>query len=137
MTNEVSSWFTGEEGDDRGESYRGRGPRGYTRSDDRIKEDINDRLTDHYAIDASDVDVEVNGREVVLTGTVNSRHQKRLAEDLAESVSGVSNVENRLRVKRNDSWFADSDTTSTSTSGASSTSDVTSSTQRGRSASGT
>lgn len=134
MTNEVSSWFTGDEYDDRsGESYRGRGPRGYTRSDDRIKEDINDRLTDHYAIDASDLDVEVNGREVILTGTVNSRHQKRLAEDIAESVSGVSNVENRLRVKRTDSWFADSDTTT----GTSSTSDTSASTQRGRSASGT
>lgn len=137
MTNEVSSWFTGDEYDDRsGESYRGRGPRGYTRSDDRIKEDINDRLTDHYAIDASDLDVDVNGREVILTGTVNSRHQKRLAEDIAESVSGVSNVENRLRVKRSESWFADSDTTSTTT-GTSSTSDTSSSTQRGRSASGT
>ena len=134
MTNEVSSWFTGDEYDDRsGESYRGRGPRGYTRSDDRIKEDINDRLTDHYAIDASDLDVEVNGREVILTGTVNSRHQKRLAEDIAESVSGVSNVENRLRVKRTDSWFTDSDTTT----GTSSTSDTSASTQRGRSASGT
>src|SRR4030095_1968319 len=36
--------------------------------------------------------------EVTLTGTVNTRDDKRLAEDIAESVSGVSNVENRLRV---------------------------------------
>jgi hypothetical protein len=82
------------------ESRRGRGPRGYTRSDDRIKEDINDRLTDHYVIDASDIDVEVNGGEVVLTGTVDSRYEKRLAEDIAEAVSGVHNVENRIRINR-------------------------------------
>jgi osmotically-inducible protein OsmY len=101
MSDEVSSWFGGgdrEEG--QRESRRGRGPRGYTRSDDRIKEDINDRLTDHYVIDASDIDVEVNGGEVVLTGTVDSRYEKRLAEDIAEAVSGVHNVENRIRINR-------------------------------------
>jgi BON domain len=36
----------------------------------------------------------------VLTGTVNSRADKRRAEAVAESVTGVTNVENRLRVKQ-------------------------------------
>jgi osmotically-inducible protein OsmY len=105
-SDEVASWFGDEDAARRREfdenregNYRGRGPKGYTRSDERIKEDINDRLTDFSYVDASDIDVEVNGREVVLTGTVGTRYEKRLAEDIAEGVSGVSNVENRIRVQ--------------------------------------
>lgn len=104
---EVRSWFGGDEDDDdrrRQHSaagrYRGRGPRNYRRSDERIRDDINDRLTDSDWLDASDVDVTVVAGEVTLTGTVESRHAKRLAEDLAESVSGVINVQNGLRVRR-------------------------------------
>jgi hypothetical protein len=79
--------------------HRGRGPKGYRRSDERIREDVNDRLTDDYYIDASDVEVMVENGEVTLTGSVRVRTDKRRAEDIAESVSGVRNVENRLRVK--------------------------------------
>ncbi len=104
-SDEVASWFGDEEAerrrrmDDRSE-HRGRGPKGYRRSDERIKEDVNDRLSDDYYLDASEVEVAVNNTEVTLTGTVNNRNDKRRAEDLAESVSGVTNVENRLRVKQ-------------------------------------
>jgi len=80
--------------------HRGRGPRNYRRSDERIKEDINDRLSDRGDLDASEIDVRVNNCEVTLEGTVNSRRDKRLAEDIAESVSGVQNVENRLKTNR-------------------------------------
>ena len=104
-SDEVSAWFGDEEAerrrrmDAREGPYRGRGPRNYNRSDDRIKEDVNDRLTDHAYIDASEIEVSVSGGDVVLTGTVESRYDKRMAEDLAEDVSGVKNVENRLRVE--------------------------------------
>jgi osmotically-inducible protein OsmY len=99
---EVSSWFGGEDDNrDRSrQSHRGRGPRNYTRSDDRIKEDVNDRLTDSHFIDASDVDVEVNEGIVILSGSVESRYAKRMAEDIAEQVTGVKDVENRIRVNR-------------------------------------
>ena len=103
-SDEVASWFGDEDAEQRREmdarqqgQHRGRGPRNYTRSDDRIKEDINDRLTDNDFLDASDIDVEVNDGEVVLSGNVDSRYAKRLAEDIAEDVSGVKNVENRIR----------------------------------------
>jgi osmotically-inducible protein OsmY len=79
--------------------YRGRGPKNYRRSDDRVREEINDRLTDNDWLDASDIEVSVVSGEVVLTGTVDSRYSKRLAEDIAESVTGVSNVQNNLRVQ--------------------------------------
>ncbi|HET7288348.1 MAG TPA: BON domain-containing protein, partial [Pyrinomonadaceae bacterium] len=70
----------------------------------------NDRLSDDYYIDASDVEVAVANSEVTLTGTVRSRTDKRRVEDIAESVSGVTNVENRLRVKQYD--YTTSGTTS-------------------------
>ena len=79
---------------------RGRGPKGYQRSDERIREDVNDRLTDDPHIDASEIEVAVSNREVTLTGTVNSRFEKRHAEDLAESISGVTHVQNNLRVQQ-------------------------------------
>lgn len=105
-TDEVSSWFGDEDAERRREmdarrsgSHRGTGPKNYQRSDDRIKDDVNDRLTDNSLLDASDIEVDIADSEVTLSGTVDSRYAKRLAEDLAEDVSGVSNVENRLRVK--------------------------------------
>jgi len=104
----VASWFGDEDAerrrrmDEQRAHRRGRGPKGYRRSDERIKEDVNDRLSDDYYIDASDVEVAVENSEVTLTGTVKSRTDKRRIEDIAESVSGVTNVENRLRVKQYD-----------------------------------
>lgn len=102
---EVSSWF----GDDQAEqrrrmdevqrrSHKGKGPKDYQRSESRIREDVSDRLSDDHDLDASDIDVKVSGNEVILTGTVEDREAKRRAEDIAESVSGVSNVQNQLRV---------------------------------------
>jgi len=78
--------------------YRGIGPKGYHRSDERIKDDINDRLSDDPYVDASDVEVLVENGEVTLSGRVMSKAIKRRAEDIAESVSAVSNVENRIRI---------------------------------------
>jgi osmotically-inducible protein OsmY len=45
--------------------------------------------------------VQVRNCEVTLIGTVESKDAKRRVEDIGESVSGVKNVENTLRVKRN------------------------------------
>ncbi len=80
--------------------YAGRGPRGYRRPDDRIRDDVCARLTAHGGVDATDVEVAVEDGEVTLTGTVEDRAQKRLAGDVAESVPGVRDVHNRLRLRR-------------------------------------
>lgn len=80
--------------------FSGRGPKGYTRSDDRLKEDISERLTEDYAIDASDISVEVRNGTVTLTGTVDERWMKHHAEDLVDRCSGVQDIENRLTVSR-------------------------------------
>jgi osmotically-inducible protein OsmY len=79
--------------------HRGRGPRGYRRSDERIKEDVCQCLTDDPYIDASNIEVAVNDREVLLSGSVTSRMQKRHAEDLIESLPGVRDVINGLKVE--------------------------------------
>ncbi len=129
-SDEVASWFGDEEAarrrrmDARGTGgHRGRGPTGYSRSDDRIKEDINDRLTDYDYIDATNISVEISGGDVILTGTVDSRYEKRLAEDIAEDVSGVKNVENRLRVNSTTGNFGQTGSTTyeTTTTGSTET----------------
>ena len=139
----VARWITGEEAERRRQmdyrreegNYRGKGPKNYTRSDDRIKENVSERLEDHSYLDASDIDIEVNSGEVVLSGTVDSRYAKRLAEDLAESCSGVRNVENRIRV--NSQWFNDrSSNYGSTTTSTSSTSDSNTLTNQSKTATG-
>lgn len=80
--------------------FSGKGPKGYKRSDDRIREEINERLTDHPEVDASEIEVQVQDGNVTLAGSVDNRHAKRQAEDLAEQVSGVKDVQNQIRVQR-------------------------------------
>ncbi|HEX4337570.1 MAG TPA: BON domain-containing protein [Polyangiaceae bacterium] len=80
--------------------FAGKGPKGYARSDDRIREDACERLTYDSDVDASDVTVTVSNGEVTLSGEVENRHQKRLAEDLVEDVNGVRDVHNRLSARR-------------------------------------
>lgn len=92
----IGQFFTG----DREGGHRGRGPKNYTRSEDRIREDVNDRLTDDPWLDASEIDVQVSKSEVTLNGSVESREDKRRAEDLVEQVSGVGHVQNNLRVQQ-------------------------------------
>ncbi|MCL3883729.1 BON domain-containing protein [Marivita sp. GX14005] len=100
---EVASWFGDEDAERRREAdQRGRGPRNYQRSDSRIEEDVNDRLTDDSYVDASDITVSVKDSEVTLDGHVTSRRAKRRAEDCCDSVSGVTHVQNNLRVKQQD-----------------------------------
>lgn len=108
---EVSSWFGDDEAErrrrmDKAVSHRGRGPKGYTRSDERIREDVNDRLSDDAYLDASEIEVSVSDGEVTLIGTVENRIDKRRAEDLADDISGVKNVQNQLRVKQTTTTIA-------------------------------
>ena len=103
----VQAWFGDDDAQRRSRwdevragAHRGRGPKGYRRSDDRIRDDVSDRLSDDSWLDASDIEVRVEACEVTLTGFVSSREDKRRAETLAEDVSGVDNVQNNLRVRR-------------------------------------
>jgi hypothetical protein len=102
---EVASWFGDRDAEQRRtlDEHRGKGPKGYQRSDARIEEDINDRLSDDPMLDASNITVTVKGAEVTLDGFVSSRLDKRRAEDLADDVSGVRHVQNNLRLNNGSS----------------------------------
>jgi hypothetical protein len=77
----------------------GKAPKGYTRSDERIREDVCDRLMQRWEVDASDVDIQVKDGEVILSGVVQERRAKRMIEDIAEDVLGVKDVTNHIKVK--------------------------------------
>jgi osmotically-inducible protein OsmY len=99
-----SGWDLGTHQRDTGseqarQSFRGMGPSNYKRSDERIREEIYERLTDSHEIDARSVMVEVNQGNVTLTGTVVERRMRYAAEDLVERIGGVSNINNQLRVQ--------------------------------------
>ena len=106
-SDEIASWF----GDDRAEmrrdldhyfdNNRGKGPKGYVRTDVRILEDISEQLADDYFVDASDIELEVQAGEVSMRGTVPSLPAKRRAEDITLSVYGVHNVDDRMKVDPN------------------------------------
>lgn len=80
--------------------FRGRGPHGYRRSDERIREDVCERLTDDPWIDASEIEVAVADCEVTLSGSVHSRAEKRRVEEVAGRLRGVAEVHNRLRIEQ-------------------------------------
>lgn len=98
----VSSVRSGEGGlsESNGPSLRGRGPKGYARSDQRVHEIVCERLTEDPHVDASDIEVAVKDGEITLTGYVSNRTMKWRAEDLVENCTNGALVHNRLRVQR-------------------------------------
>lgn len=80
--------------------HTGHGPKGYQRSDDRIREDVCEALSQHGQLDAREIEVQVQGGEVTLSGSVDSRQAKRMAEDAADDCPGVRDVHNQIRVSQ-------------------------------------
>lgn len=80
--------------------FSGMGPQGYRRSDERIRDDVHQVFTRHGRLDARQIHLTVENREVTLTGSVPDRRSRRMAEDLAASIPGVHDVHNRLEVSR-------------------------------------
>ncbi len=96
------SGVLGEGGQPGSSSWRDRnGPKGYVRSDERIKDDVCERLCQHQGIDVGDVSVEVSNGCVKLDGSVSSRDMKHRIEDIVDDCIGVQEVDNRLSVTRN------------------------------------
>jgi osmotically-inducible protein OsmY len=80
--------------------YSGKGPKGYKRSDEKLIEEVSERLERHGHIDASNIEVECSGGVIRLKGSVDGRAAKRTAEETAENVYGVQDVMNELKVQR-------------------------------------
>lgn len=85
-----------------GVTHRGKGPRSYQRPDARIREDICDLLKDDPYVDATDVEIAVQGGEVVLSGIVEDKQARRRIEDIVDSISGVKEIQNKLRPRLSD-----------------------------------
>lgn len=83
-------------------SFKGKGPKGYRRSDELIKEDVCEALYRSTQVDASEIEVSVNEGVVHLKGYVISREQKKMAESAIENLSGVTDVYNELNVASKD-----------------------------------
>lgn len=80
--------------------YAGRGPKGYKRSDQQILEEACQRLERDGEVDASEIEVSAEDGVIRLRGTVHDRHTKRCAEHCVESIYGVRDVMNELRVSQ-------------------------------------
>ena len=76
-----------------------RGPDDGTRTDERIREDVCQWMSDDPRLDAREVDVRVQDGDVTLEGRVEHRAARRLAQDIAAAVPGVRTVLNRLKTR--------------------------------------
>jgi hypothetical protein len=131
-------WRSGRSGGSYGERGRDRpgffqrlfkrGPKGYQRSDERLREDISERLMYAMEIDSSEVTVNVSDGRVTLDGTVPDRYMKHAIEDLVDECPGVQDIDNRVRVQREGSSTSSLSGSGTSDVGTSTTSRTGSST---------
>ncbi|MFT4173320.1 MAG: BON domain-containing protein [Rhodocyclaceae bacterium] len=90
--------YAGAQPENRSLARDRKGPKGYTRSDERLREDICERLTHSHHLDVSDVSVTVQDGRVTLEGTVNDRRAKHDIEDVVDNSWGVRDIDNRIRV---------------------------------------
>src|SRR5665647_58875 len=91
-----SSWNSGLNKEP-GPHY-GKGPKGWQRSDDRVREEVCEALYLSPIVDASEIEVSVKDGVVSLRGSVESRSTKREAERCVEHLHGVLDVSNELPV---------------------------------------
>jgi osmotically-inducible protein OsmY len=111
------SWRSDRPFTNREQDYRGRGPKNYSRTDERIRDEVCERLTEAHDVDPSEVEVVVASGEVTLRGTISDRSMKRRAERLAESVMGVQDVHNELRLGKSQGSESSEVATTSSRSG--------------------
>ncbi|WP_455287867.1 BON domain-containing protein [Cupriavidus necator] len=99
---EYGGYAPGERGvpSTRWEGQRRPGPKNYRRDDDRVHDEVCNRLAREDELDVSEVSVRVQDGVVTLEGHVTDRDTKYEIEDIAEHVFGVQDVINHIRVQR-------------------------------------
>lgn len=80
-------------------SHRGKGPRGYRPTDERLRERVCERLTDDPFIDATYIDVSVANGEVTLSGSVTTRRMRFAAEDALAGIPGIAAIHNSIQIR--------------------------------------
>ena len=73
---------------------------GERRPDERLQDDVTERLAAELRDAATQIQVTATDGEVTLAGTVDSTEDRRRAGDIAEGVAGVVSVLNNLRVRQ-------------------------------------
>lgn len=97
-------------------NYKGKGPKGYVRSDERIREEACECLTDHPEINPRKMEVHVSQGIVTLEGVVEDRQTKRAIEDLIDDVCGVKDIHNHLTLEKHvEGWVSRLDEVSENT----------------------
>ena len=76
------------------------GPRGNTRPDEQIQEEIDRLLSSHGQMNAAGLQVHVKDGIVTLSGNINSQYERDTAEKMVENVFGVLGVINNLKINR-------------------------------------
>ncbi|WP_334161539.1 BON domain-containing protein [Phenylobacterium sp.] len=84
--------------DARSGPHAGRGPRGWSRTDARIREAVSEALMEDPLLDAREIEVQVEGGVVSLSGEVPGGSDAHRAEQLARRCGGVGEVRNDLQV---------------------------------------
>lgn len=79
-------------------THRGKGPKNFRRSDERILEDVCEYLEDDGRIDASEIEVNINQGVITLTGPIESRKMKKFIENQVDHCRGVRDVRNNLEI---------------------------------------
>ncbi len=102
MGSQYNSSYGGANQQTRELGHSGKGPKGYRRSDERIREEACEVLFHSPEVDASDIEVSVKDGLLTLSGTVKSRYAKREAETCLENLVGVEDIRNELRLATTD-----------------------------------
>lgn len=89
---------------DREVSFKGKGPRGFDISDQKIYENVCEALASSMELDASDIDVEVMDSTVTLKGSVEDENRCHLSQLLVQEVAGVTEVVNELKINNQSSY---------------------------------
>jgi osmotically-inducible protein OsmY len=94
--------YTAERREEQGRRGADGGSRARRRPDESLAQEIREILTKDPELEVTEMAVEVEGGAVTISGVVDDSDARLLAEELVESLSGVREVHNRLRVERQD-----------------------------------
>ena len=96
----IEEQFPSDRRQEQGRRQSNAGPRGRRKSDESLAQEIREILTADPELEVTDIEVEVEGGAVTLRGVVVDSDARLLAEELVETLAGVLDVHNRLRMKR-------------------------------------
>jgi BON domain len=89
--------FRAERREEQGRRQTNSGPRSRRRPDEALAQEIREILTSDPELEATDIEVEVEGGAVTIRGVVIDSDARLLAEELVESLPGVREIHNRLQ----------------------------------------